>query len=116
MLAPGPVVPWHHFIEAHIGDHLWRLHPHDRALRFWIDWNKQIETPHLRWHMPVGAREFDGLARLLGRQFDPYQVEKVPKDVNHWKPVTRLDRKDFVESIYDEAMDLWRFYEWKTHF
>lgn len=113
MLQPilGEPLPWHRFIEAHIGDHIFRLHPHDRALRFWTEWNRQIEQPDLRWLQPVTWVDFRHLGRLLGRVVDFHQIDKVPTDMNRWSPVTRLQRRDFTQAVYDEAMDLWRSYE-----
>lgn len=103
-------LPWHRFIEAHIGDHIFRLHPHDRALRFWTEWNKQITEPDLRWLQPVLDSNVVDLGRLLGRIVDTTEMDTVPTDTNRWSPVKGLQRRDFTQVIYDEAMDLWRSY------
>lgn len=103
-------LPWHQFIAAHIGDHIFRLHPHDRALRFWTEWNKQITEPDLRWLQPVLDSNVVDLGRLLGRIVDTTEMDTVPTDTNRWSPVKGLQRRDFTQVIYDEAMDLWRSY------
>lgn len=114
MLLPEPeggaLLPWHEFIKAHLGDRLWRLHPHDRALQFWVDWNLLIKTPDLRWTAPVTGREIDDLAYLLGRRADTSAIDSVSKQVNHWREVEHLKRRDFTQVVWDEAMDLWRSY------
>jgi hypothetical protein len=112
MLLPvhGGPLPWHRFIEAHIGDHIFRLHPHDRALRFWTEWNMQIKQPDLRWDQPVTWAEFADLGHLLGRDVDYHQIDSVPTDTNRWSPVKQLQRRDFTQAVYDEAMDLWGSY------
>jgi hypothetical protein len=112
MLLPvdGEPLPWHRFIEAHIGDHIFRLHPHDRALRFWTEWNKQIAEPDLRWLQPVLDSNVVDLGRLLGQIVDTTEMDTVPTDTNRWSPVKELQRRDFTQVVYDEAMDLWRSY------
>lgn len=118
MLDPVPtpagglweLLPWHQFLTTYIGDRIWRLHPHDRALQFWTDWNKLIEQPDLRWLQPVLDRNVVDLGRLLGRIVDTTEIETVPTDTNRWSQVKRLQRRDFTQVVYDEAMDLWRSY------
>lgn len=114
MLVPEPdgsLLPWHEFIVEHLGNRIWRMHPHDRALQFWIEWNRMIgETPDLRWFAPVALPDVDDLAYLLGRRIDLSATASIPKQVNHWREVERLKRRDFTRVIWDEAMDLWRSY------
>lgn len=112
MLVPGEdgILPWHQFITAHIGDWIWRLHPLDRALQFWTDWNKQIKTPDLRWIVPVDDRDLDALSRRLVRPVDVHKAYMVPPTINHWRDVDRLEARQFTQSIYDDAMDLWKSY------
>lgn len=112
MLLPvdGELKPWHKFLSAHIGDWIWRLHPHDRALQFWTDWNRLIEQPDLRWLQPVDVFDLDALSRRVGRQIDVHKAARVPRTVNRRADVDRLERRQFTDSIYDDAMDLWRSY------
>jgi len=109
-MLTGELLPWHKFIRAHLGDRPWRLHPHDRALQFWIDWNLLVKTPDMRWTAPIGGGEILDLAHLLGRRADLSVIESVSKQSNHWREVERLKREDFTRVIWDEAMDLWRSY------
>lgn len=103
--------PWHKFLSAHIGDWVWRLHPHDRALQFWTAWNKLIKRPDLRWFLDHPAEDqFGALAARLNRPFDASGIEQVPPTVNHRRDVLRLEPRQFTQSIYDDAMDLWRSY------
>lgn len=112
MLVPGEdgILPWHRFITEHIGDWIWRLHPHDRALQFWIDWNLLVKQADLRWEVPVGAVDVSTLANLLGRPIDTHLAFRVPPTVNHWRDVRRMEPGEFTKNIYDDAMDLWTSY------
>lgn len=112
MLVPGEdgILPWHRFIVEHIGDWIFRLHPHDRALQFWTDWNKQIKHPDLRWLVPVDSVDVVTLAERLRRPVDIRKAFQVPPTVNHWRDVSRLEARQFTTNIYDDAMDLWKSY------
>lgn len=102
--------PWHQFLTTHIGDWVWRLHPHDRALQFWTDWNKLIEKPDLRWLQPVDMYDLDALSHRVARPIDVHKAAQVPRTVNSRRPVDRLLPQDFTSSVYDDAMDLWKSY------
>lgn len=104
------LLPWHRFVAEHIGDRIWRLHPHDRALQFWTDWNKQIEQPDLRWLVPVDRFDVDDLGRMLGQVVNLHRINAVPKTVNHRREVERFNETHFTRVIWDDAMDLWRSY------
>lgn len=102
--------PWHNFATTYIGDRFWRLHPHDRALWFWTEWNLLISAADLHWTAPINESDIHNLALLLGRRADLSALASISKQVNHRREVERLQQKDFTPVIWDEAMDLWRSY------
>lgn len=113
LLDPTMPLPLHGFIRRHCPDALPRFATDgDRALRFWIEWNRlALESAHDIWEAPAAADDVHALAENLGLCLNPDRLEKALSlgRVNQKIRGRTATRSLKVSpSLRDEAMDFYR--------